>query len=421
MSKRAEDVQFRRQGRRARRFLCRAATILALVHAGTAHAAGPVALVNARLASPTLATPVAVFGVDDRRPLPSALQALENKIGLLYDQRSRSVCTAFCVDDDIVATAAHCLYRTSGERPSSLSGFSFRLARQPAKSLARVAGVSTNSAAQNVVSGTMSLSVRPPIDAAHDWALVRLSSPACKGNRLPISHHASRDLVPLSSEGRVYQVAFHRDYANWQLALGGPCLVRQSFPGNDWKTISRDFTDPEHLILHTCDTGGASSGSPLLVDGPSGPEVVGINVGTYVQSKVLMQNGAILRRYRSDNVANTGVDAVALGEALAAIRQSTILADRRDMLKLQVLLGKLGYFDGRTDGVYGRDSREAIESFERAEGRRVTGMATAELLSHLADLGAGREASRIAAEPRQLETGSVGRMKPSQGGPVPGR
>ena len=31
-----------------------------------------------------------------------------------------------------------------------------------------------------------SLSVQPPIDAAHDWALVRLSAPVCKGARLPM-------------------------------------------------------------------------------------------------------------------------------------------------------------------------------------------------------------------------------------------
>ncbi len=32
-----------------------------------------------------------------------------------------------------------------------------------------------------------------------------------------------------------------------------------------------------------------------------------INVGTYVRSKVLMQNGDVVHRYKSDTIANTAV------------------------------------------------------------------------------------------------------------------
>ena len=40
---------------------------------------------------------VAVFGADNRGALPRKLQALRKSIGLVYNNRARSVCTGFCV------------------------------------------------------------------------------------------------------------------------------------------------------------------------------------------------------------------------------------------------------------------------------------------------------------------------------------
>jgi len=111
-----------------------------------------------------------------------------------------------------------------------------------------------------------------------------------------------------------YNVAYHRDLPKWQPMFESGCTVKRNFEDAEWSTISRDFANPAQLLLHTCDTGGASSGSPLLVDGPDGPEVVGINVGTYVQSKVIMLNGEVLHRFKSDDVANTGVNSLAFNE-----------------------------------------------------------------------------------------------------------
>src|SRR5450631_4121824 len=65
----------------------------------------------------TLLHRVAVFGPDDRKPLPQSYFRLGSKVGVLHDPRTRSVCTAFCVAPDVVATAAHCLYRTGDETP----------------------------------------------------------------------------------------------------------------------------------------------------------------------------------------------------------------------------------------------------------------------------------------------------------------
>ena len=118
----------------------------------------------------------------------------------------------------------------------------------------------------------------------------------------------------------MFQIAYHRDYTPWKQAYSRPCVVAKSFEPVDWKRIERDFVNPEALLLHTCDTGGASSGSPILLDTPDGPEVVGVNVGTYQLSKVLMQDGQVKKRLKADTVANTAVASAAFASRLEAFR-----------------------------------------------------------------------------------------------------
>lgn len=349
---------------------------------------------------------VAVFGTDDRTRLPPERAGLGRSIGLLYEGKTHSVCTAFCVGDDMIASAGHCLFRTEGERPLRLNGIEFRLeprGEQPMS--ARIAGSDHNSQAQHVAAGSLTLRVRPPIDAAQDWTLIRLGTPICKGRALPLSRAPADTLIGLSAAKRVYQVSYHRDFGAWELAYGAPCAVRRWFAGADWKTISKDFADADHVVLHTCDTGGASSGSPLLIDGAEGPEVVGINVGTYLQSKVLTQNGEVVHRYKSEAVANTAVGADAFRPALEALARADILARRADIVALQRLLKAEGLYAGTADGIYGPLLNAAVRAFERSEGHRETGLATAALLERLSR----REAARhTTPKPPAVETGSVG-------------
>lgn len=353
---------------------------------------------------------IAIFGADDRIPLPDDRANLTASVGLIYEPGSQSVCTAFCVGDDVAATAGHCLFRTAGEHAPRLQGFTFRLSPKGApEAITRIAGAQHSSAPQNVAAGTLKLRVRPPIDASSDWALMRLETPICKGRALPLSRQPADKLVELSTAQRVYQVSYHRDFGNWELALGHPCAIRRSFAGADWETISKDFTDARHVILHTCDTGEASSGSPMLIDGPAGPEVIGINVGTYLQSRVLTQQGQVVHRYKSKTVANTAVSAEAFRGVLDALGRAEILAARDEMRALQRLLASEGYPVGAADGLYGPRLSSAIRAFEQAEGRAVTGLATAELLKRLS----ARDAERRGAQPSpsqslHIETGSVG-------------
>jgi protease YdgD len=348
---------------------------------------------------------VAVFGVDERSPLPQSAINVSGKIGVLHDAQSRSLCTAFCLAPNVVATAAHCLYRTGEEAPLRLSDISVRL--NGSQAMSRVAGAGPESPWQNVLSGATHLNVKPPIDATHDWALLRLATPICKGT-FGLSRRPVEEVMQLAKTGAVYNVAYHRDLPKWEPMISRGCDVDRNFPDAKWETIRRDFTDPEQLLLHTCDTGGASSGSPLLVDGPEGPEVVGINVGTYVQSKVIMLNGEVVHRFHSDDVANTGVNSQAFAAAFDAFTSPDLLASRNDIRRLQAALASRGFYSGVRDGRFGASTKISIENFERAAAMPVTGLATARLLRTV--LGESRiETGRLPSE-----TTASGTLQPAR-------
>ncbi len=322
-----------------------------------------------------------IFGADERVPLPQSLQKAGAKLGLFFDKGSHSVCTAFCVAPDVILTAAHCLYRTSGQQPLRLNDLSFKL--HGVSQAVKIAGADTGAPEANVSPGSTQLNVHPPIDATRDWAIVRLAQRVCTAGVFKVKSKPVDEVMRLASSGRVYNLAYHRDLPKWQPMLNAGCNVKRSFDDADWPTIKRDFSNPEQLLLHTCDTGAASSGSPLLIDGADGPEVIGINVGTYVQSKVIMLNGEVLHRFKSDDVANTGVNALAFSPALDAFLSAETLRTRHDVRRLQDALAARGLYTGPRDGVYGPALRTAITTFERASLMRTTGLATRALLQAL--------------------------------------
>jgi protease YdgD len=337
-------------------------------------------------ASGTLAgdAAAAVFGQDQRTSVPPRYAHLQKKIGLLYNDRAKTVCTAFCVAPGLIATAAHCLYRTTGDRPPALGDFIFTPSYDNQREASRIAGHAIGSASQNVLAGSMSIRVRPPIDAASDWALVRLSSPACKGGHLAVRPMGLEEIEQAASNKRLFQLSYHRDYPSWQLAYSRPCSASSQFGSLSWSTIARDFSSPQALVLHRCATGGASSGSPLLIETADGPVVVGINVGTYVLSKVLVKEGKIAKRFRQDVIANTAVNAQAFAGLLPQFRDQRPIDTAERMRELQERLKDLHHYTGAIDGTYGPLLRAAIQDFERTHGLAVTGMASESLLGLIA-------------------------------------
>ncbi|MDX2204596.1 MAG: peptidoglycan-binding protein [Hyphomicrobiaceae bacterium] len=326
--------------------------------------------------------PAAVFGSDDRAAVPGRYRHLRERIGLLFNARTRSVCTAFCVAPDIIATAGHCLYPSAAERLPRVADFQFAPNYETRRGLVRLAGAGDGPLPQFALSGGLAMSVRPPIEAARDWAMLRLAQPACK-SAFAVRAMPADQVIAEAAAGRVFQLAYHRDFQPYRLAYSSPCTVERNFPDAEWAVVAKDFSEPGHILLHTCDTGGSSSGSPILVETPTGPEVVGINVGTYEQSKVEMAEGRVTRRGKSEKVANTGVSALAFAAKLDILKQAVILSSPGQIRALQQALKQRGSFQGAVDGRFSADLRRAIEGYERAQGLAVTGLATVALLKRV--------------------------------------
>lgn len=357
-----------------------AAAALAFVAAFTAPVAAAPLPLSMPQASNTQVQKIAVFGRDDRQTVPERYDAAAQAVGILYNDRTRTVCSAFCVSDRVVATAAHCV---AGGRPSNAGSFVFSRNHGRSRDTAHVEGFANRSSPQNIVSGDFQMRVRPPIDAAYDWALLRMSRDICAKRSLHVRVLSLPEIMAEARANRVYQISYHRDFTQWKPAYSKPCGVARDFDNAQWSAIAPDFLAAERMILHTCDTGGASSGSPLLIETPDGPAVIGINVGTYVRSKVTMQNGEIARKPKSETVANTAVNAGAFASRIEALRSAHVLPSGRPMKELQKRLQVQTFYQGRIDGTFGAKLRSAIEAYEQARSLPVTGLATPALLLRL--------------------------------------
>lgn len=335
-------------------------------------------LAMAQGASPAMA---AVFGTDDRRPLPANLSALAGSIGLVTSDAARTLCTGFCVGRRTVATAAHCLFRTAGERRPDLAKFRFVVGPEQARRTASITGHSANAVHQHVVAGSYALSVNPPIDATRDWALMRLAQPICAGHSLYVDNMTPVRINRLAARGHLRHVAFHGDLNNWRLASSRTCDVTSRMTSSGRKQLKRDFTDTSALVLHECDTGLASSGSPILSIGVNNRlKVVGMNVGTYQQTRYLVTGDTVKRRYKPATVANTAVSGSAFADHILAFTRADILVDPRGINRLQTALNRSGFDAGPADGIYGERTRSAVVAFEQVIGRPGIGLVTRQLL-----------------------------------------
>jgi protease YdgD len=294
------------------------------------------------------------------------------------------VCSAFCVAPAVIATAAHCV-ATSSPQGARLRAADFYFARayDSERDYSRIEGYAAGSTAQHIYTGEFRLNVRPPIDAARDWALVRLERPVCRQGGLPVRPATSDDILEMAKAGRLFSISYHRDLPSWTPTYAGPCHAARDFGASTWQAIAPDFESPDEIILHTCDTGGASSGSPIFSETPDGPVVVAINVGTYVQSRVITQQGKVTSRQQTETIANTAVNARVFADQIAAFEAANILRAGNPIRQLQEHLAALGYYGGRADGDYGPVLKAAIVDYEKARGLPSTGLATAPLLSRL--------------------------------------
>lgn len=335
--------------------------------------------------------PVAIFGADDRIRTPASMQSTVDKIGVLIDLDRKLVCTAFCVAENVAMTAAHCLFpsdgASSGHPGSRLAAIRFRSRIDQRRGEARIAGTLRGRAHRNIATGKTALSLRPPIDAVDDWALLRLDRNACPAGGLALSRRPTEDILVLAREGRIYNIAVHRDFEGFAPALAAPCTAARDFGDLSWETISRDFRQPENLIFHACDTGGSSSGSPLLYDGPTGPEVVAINVGTYLHA-----SGGIPQEDKSSGstapparreIANTAIAAHRVAAAVDSFVDAGMPLRRHEIRAVRHALARLGYAVRSFDGAASATLAAAIRSYQLRSGIPANGRLSRQLYHRL--------------------------------------
>ena len=326
---------------------------------------------------------IAVFGSDDRVPLVGRYLELQNKIGTLTSRKTGASCTAFCVGPDVIATASHCLFGTAESAKPDLAEMEFTLQSGSGVASTPLAGLKLGTVKQNIISGTEALAVRPPIDAANDWAAARTETAICRAGGLSMSEKTREEIARLAADNAIYQVGVHRDLPSAQLMLGQPCGVERAFPSADRETILRDFHDPEAVIFHTCDTGGGSSGSPLLTDGANGPEVIGINVGTYVLSKMVLRASGKAEPDKSQPIANTAVEAARFADAVKMLAARDLMRGPAEVRQLEKLMTKYDLYRGAIKGRLTAELENAIKYFEATTDRNPSGQLRRALLSEI--------------------------------------
>jgi V8-like Glu-specific endopeptidase len=353
--------------------------------AATVHAFAGAPLPTATGGDPEpLTTPAAIFAGDDRVEVPEQYSALEGKIGMLYEQSTQTLCTAFCVSKGVIATAAHCLFQPKNNKLPNLNEVTFRLSYGKTYQTSGISGRHTPFAKNNIAVGTTVFNNEPPLSAPKDWALVKLEKPICRFGFLKVEQRPVSELIEKSREKKIFQVAYHWDYKHWQLAYSKPCQISRDFDQIKWRFIKQHFINFHELILHDCDTGGASSGSPILMDnGADGPIAVAINVGTYTRTRILLREGRIVKRLKPDIIANTGVNGTAFSPVIQSLEAADLLMTSDDMVKLQFELQFRGLYVGTLDGQLGRGMRNAILRFEDSQGMMQTGLPTRALLRRL--------------------------------------
>jgi hypothetical protein len=352
---------------------------------------GRVAALLLAAAAASQPSAAAVFGRDDRTPLTGASAALSQKVGVLTSSKSGAICTAFCLSPDIIATAAHCVFGVDGDHRPALRDLRFNLKYDRTRAITEIAGGDIDNQEQHVVAGSRRLSLTPPISAANDWAVVRLRSPVCRAGGLQlIDDSRATQVTPEAFDRGVYQVGVHRDVAEDALLISPSCKIDAT--GATERALARDFLSWRSVTLHGCDTGGGSSGSPMLQGGDGAPVVVGMNVGVYVapRAAVPAAGGEVSPRAP---IANTAISVAAMNNALKAIAGRDLLSTPSEIARVQTGLAKRAFFNSAPTGRVDAALVDAVRAYERSAGAPVTGLLTHSLLEQL-------ERSVRAAAPR---------------------
>jgi tetratricopeptide (TPR) repeat protein len=325
--------------------------------------------------------PQGVFGRDTRREPPAKYAELTKSVGQLETRVGSKffLCTAFCVADNVVATAAHCLFEP--EIRNHLSKTSIAIGQGPDRRVSAIHGRTPEEIQWSIIAGTTAVRTEGiPFNWAHDWALVRPAAPICKDRSLRVQttgDHSTSWRKALEKD--VFILGYHGDKGPRTLRYSDDCLSSDAPLEPDlarWLDTVVNL-DSEDLLHHRCDFFRGASGAPVFLVDPNGPLAIGVaNLFATKLPKVPVE----YKELNEKAVTNRAVRASAFESKIALVRDAPALVSRDDLKIIQKALNEKGYYEGRITGAYDMGTRQAILDLERASDQPVTGRPTAQLV-----------------------------------------
>lgn len=330
-----------------------------------------------------------LWGSDTRTLVPGKYAYLKRKIGRLTVGGARKIsCTVFCVEDDTVATAAHCLFSTDGKgEQTALSSFAVEFSNGEEVERTKIAGTDETSRRWNVLAGTTHFPRHSPLHNARDWALLKLATNICAKRILPVLPiRREQKLLEAVHRRQLFTIGFMRRRSEIKLLYSGACESTQKLLllKKVWTTVRRQFLDPVDIIPHRCGFGPGASGSPLFLAIEEGAAVIALNNGSVQIPRHLLtgkspdDRRALIRAM--PEASNIAVSAAAFVQQIGLMQDLPQPIPRAAISRLQRFLGKLGYFAKDANGSYDPDLRQAILDFERDRGLIATGLPSLSLI-----------------------------------------
>ncbi|MCP5084010.1 MAG: trypsin-like serine protease [Alphaproteobacteria bacterium] len=323
-----------------------------------------------------------VFGKDNRVRLPSEYSHLKNKIGFLHSRKGRFGCTASCVAQDTILTAAHCIFGRRGKKstkapddlkfylPHSLNGH---------YNSARVWHVG-DYLPRNVLTGVGGRRTVSGRNVNADWAYAKISANVCKLGSLKIKSLPMGKIAKAGKDNKLLEVAFHGDREFGKtLLFTNKCRVKGV-------TTKRRRRSVAKTIKHTCDLRPGASGSPLLMKLEGQLTIVGLNVAERSTRRYLRRGKKIIKYYKRKAAHNVAVHPSTFIRQLDQIAPAKIVLSARHMETFQRSLKERKLYTGKIDGVFGPATRNAIRKYERSISEPVLGIPTEKLLERIAAL-----------------------------------
>lgn len=323
-----------------------------------------------------------LWSEDNLRPLPLTLKFIKRSVGrIALDDDPRVSCTAFCVADDTVATASHCLFSDNATGPRlELPKVSIEFETNEGVVHTRIAGEDEQAMQWNIIAGTTRFPARAPLRNAHDWALVRLASKECTSRVVNFAPRLSDENVQQAIiERRIFSVGYMKTERGRELLMSDNCEAPQTLEllRKSRAVLGSQFEQSGDIVAHRCSMTRGASGSPLYVDLGEGPVVMALNNGTIPVPYYILTGKSHQRRHE---IIRAMIEATNISVKLSAfIGRLTELGDAnrrlssREMRRLQQHLREQGHFAGPANGIYDSRLRQAILDYERQHKLPPTG------------------------------------------------